>query len=121
MKFEKYSKKFKNVFYFAKASNRIKGTFGVFLLSTIVLFSYQNCGTKLSQAASALQPLTVAPANVSVDIASLQDCANGGISIITYIDANNLTECIILCPNGITRRATKTGAWHWKHNGYSFD
>ena len=41
--------------------------------------------------------------------------------IVKYINENNLRECIITCPNGVIRRATKTGNWHWAHNGFSFD
>ncbi len=41
--------------------------------------------------------------------------------IVSYINSNDLKECIILCPNGVTRRVTKTGNWHWNHNGLSFD
>jgi hypothetical protein len=41
--------------------------------------------------------------------------------IVNYIEKNNLKECIILCPNNVTRRVRKTGSYHWNHNGYSFD
>jgi hypothetical protein len=41
--------------------------------------------------------------------------------IISYMNKNNLIECIIKCPNGMLRRVRKTGETHFKHNGFSFD
>ena len=41
--------------------------------------------------------------------------------IVSYINKNNLTECIINCPNGIIRRVRKTGEFHWNHNNFAFD
>lgn len=41
--------------------------------------------------------------------------------IVSYINKNNLNNCIITCPNGITRSVTKSGNFHWKHNGFSFN
>ena len=41
--------------------------------------------------------------------------------IVDYMEKNGLTECLIICPNEVVRRVQKTGAWHWVHNGYSFD
>jgi hypothetical protein len=41
--------------------------------------------------------------------------------IVKYINDNKLTQCIIICPNGVTRRVRKTGGYHWNHNGFAFD
>ena len=41
--------------------------------------------------------------------------------IVKYMGKNSLIECIIICPNKVTRRVSKTGLFHWNHNGYSFD
>jgi hypothetical protein len=41
--------------------------------------------------------------------------------IIPYMEKNELTKCVITCPNGAIRTVQKTGNWHWNHNGYTFN
>lgn len=41
--------------------------------------------------------------------------------IVNYINKNNLTKCLINCPNGIIRRVVKTGQHHWNHPNFLFD
>lgn len=41
--------------------------------------------------------------------------------IVDYMKNNNLNECLILCPNGVTRQVINNGNWHWNHNGFSFN
>jgi hypothetical protein len=41
--------------------------------------------------------------------------------VVSYINKNDLTSCSIICPNGIIKTVNKTGAWHWNHNGFTFN
>jgi hypothetical protein len=40
---------------------------------------------------------------------------------VDVIEANRISSCIITTPYNTLRRVRKTGATHWKHNGYEFD
>lgn len=40
--------------------------------------------------------------------------------IVPYMMTHNLNMCSIKCHNGVVRTVQKTGAYHWKHDGYAF-
>lgn len=78
----------KNIFSSIKTSPRVKGSLGLFLAATVVLFSYQNCIKPSEKSAVMKETLNAPPINVFIDIASLADCFDGGVSITTYLDSN---------------------------------
>lgn len=41
--------------------------------------------------------------------------------IVNHINKNNLESCFVTCPNGKITKATKTGEYHWNHNGFRFE
>lgn len=67
-----------------------KGTISICIFMSLILIAYQNCGKKdlATSLNNGNQALTTPPTNVVVDVASLVDCPNSGLSIITYIDVN---------------------------------
>jgi hypothetical protein len=40
---------------------------------------------------------------------------------VEYINLNDIKTCFITCEGGAVRRVRKTGEYHLKHNGFSFD
>ena len=54
-------------------------------------------------------------------ITKAEKLSDAHVKIISYMEKKNLMNCIIICPNGITKTVKKTGDWHWNHNGYLFN
>ncbi|MDO9181665.1 MAG: hypothetical protein Q7U04_04615 [Bacteriovorax sp.] len=107
-----------NIFLKLSFGPRTKGTIGFIILSTAVLLTYQNCGKKKEIQIVTTQALTAAPLNVAVESALLDQCTNGGITLITYMDKNingklDEDELVLksqnVC-NGATGSAGATGA-----------
>jgi hypothetical protein len=41
--------------------------------------------------------------------------------VVSYINKNNLINCVITCLNGQQGSVAKTGQWHPIHNGFLFN
>ncbi|MBC7712207.1 MAG: hypothetical protein H7177_02650 [Rhizobacter sp.] len=68
-------------------SRNLKITGSIFCL-ILILFSYQHCGKITEKEIQGISALTAPPTNVAIEPATVDLCADGGVSLKTYIDTN---------------------------------